>query len=316
MSSQMHIRIPQESTAVKGYLINPVNFGPAQIRQFMAPPVPGLETFKIFPSHSFYIEHPSGKRLVFDLGIRKDYPNYSKSIVDYLPTTKYDIQVSKIVVEILEDHGVSPETIEAIVWSPWHWDHIGDPSSFPYRVGYPANLISPIRESDYANRELREIRFETDLKIGQFPAFDYFGDGSFYLLDSPGHAIGHLCGLAGTTTDGKSFILLGGDICHHAGIFRPSQYLPVPKSISPHPCNSQGESPICQGTVFEELQKSRGRSSIDNLYDMTFGHDISLARNTETWLQELDVDERIFVIISHDSTVRDGVDHFPRSLND
>jgi hypothetical protein len=49
---------------------------------------------------------------------------------------------------------------------------------------------------------------------------------------------------------------------------------------------------------------------------MTFGHDVPLARNTATWLQELDADERIFVIIAHDSTVRDGVDHFPQSLND
>lgn len=32
-------------------------------------------------------------------------------------------------------------------------------------------------------------------------------------------------------------------------------------------------------------------------------------------LQELDCDENIFVIIAHDSTVRDGVDHFPKSLN-
>jgi hypothetical protein len=53
-----------------------------------------------------------------------------------------------------------------------------------------------------------------------------------------------------------------------------------------------------------------------SLYDMTFGHDIPLARNTATRLQELDADDRVFVIIAHDSTVRDGVDHFPESLND
>ncbi len=33
------------------------------------------------------------------------------------------------------------------------------------------------------------------------PAVDYFGDGSFLPLDGPGHAIGHLCGLARTTVD-------------------------------------------------------------------------------------------------------------------
>lgn len=330
MSSRPSITIPEGSLAVKVHLVNTVNFGPAQIHRFMEPAVPGLETFKTSPSHSFYIEHPSGRKLVFDLGIRKDYQNYSKSITDYLPTTKYDIQVSKNVSDVLEESGIEPGSIEAVIWSHWHWDHIGDPSSFPHNVnlvvgqgfkdamlpGYPANPVSPIRESDYADRELREIEFDTNFKIGQFPAFDYFGDGSFYLLDSPGHAIGHLCGLARTTTDqGGSFVLLGGDICHYAGIFRPSKHLPVPDTIHPHPCYPEGDMPLCPGTAFVELQKSRGRGPTDSLYDMTFGHDIPLARNTATWLQELDADDRIFVIIAHDSTVRDGVDHFPRSLN-
>jgi hypothetical protein len=209
--------------------------------------------------------------------------------------------------------------------------HIGDPSSFPHSVdlvvgpgfkdamlpGYPKNPASPIRESDYVDRNLREITFEKDLKIGQFPAYDYFGDGSLYLLDSPGHAIGHLCALARTTSNqGDSFVLLGGDICHYAGIFRPSKHLPVPREIRPHPCCAGSDIPLCPGTAFAELQQSRDRSSTDSLYDMTFGHNIPLARKTASWLQELDADERIFVIIAHDSTVRDGVDHFPKILND
>jgi hypothetical protein len=34
---------------------------------------------------------------------------------------------------------------------------------------------------------VREISFdESDLEIGGFRALDYFGDGSFYLLDAPG----------------------------------------------------------------------------------------------------------------------------------
>lgn len=167
-------------------------------------------------------------------------------------------------------------------------------------------------------RKLQEIRFDGPhaLRIGKFPAVDYFGDGSFYLLDSPGHAIGHLCGLARTTVDPPTFILMGGDICHYAGIFRPSQYLPVPPSISPHPCCPQSDIPFCPGGVFDGLQKSRGRESTDSLYEMCFGHDVPRARETRDQLQELDCNEDIFVIIAHDATVRDAVDHFPLSLND
>ncbi|WYZ45919.1 hypothetical protein EsH8_IX_000144 [Colletotrichum jinshuiense] len=145
-------------------MINPVNFGPAILKRFMAPDVPGLETFKTSPSLCFLLEHPSGRKLVWDLGIRKDYNNYAPSITNYLPTTKYDIQVTKNVVDILEENGVAASDVEAVIWSHWHWDHIGDPSTFPSTTnlvvgrgfksamlpGAPANPDSPILEKDYA----------------------------------------------------------------------------------------------------------------------------------------------------------------------
>lgn len=37
---------------------------------------------------------------------------------------------------------------------------------------------------------------------------------------------------------------------------------------------------------------------------------------TRDHLQELDCDDDVFVIIAHDATVRDVVDHFPKSIND
>ena len=85
--------------------------------------------------------------------------------------------------------------------SHFHFDHTGDPSTFPastdlivgpgfkqaFVPGYPANPEAPILEQNYEGRNLREITFEEgNLKIGKFRAMDYFGDGSFYLLDTPG----------------------------------------------------------------------------------------------------------------------------------
>ncbi|VZI07781.1 unnamed protein product [Fusarium fujikuroi] len=306
MEKAPQLEIPHGEAIKAVKLINPVNFGPAILERFMAPAVPGLETFKSSPSLSFLIEHQSGRKLVFDLGIRKDYNNYSPSIVKYLPTTKYTIEVAGNVADILQENGVPLAEIEAVIWSHWHWDHIGDPSSFPHRTdlvvgpgfknamlpGAPANPESPIQESDYANRNLREISFEgpDSLKIGQFPAFDYFGD--------------------------DTFILMGGDVCHYAGIFRPSKFLPVPDTISPHPCHPHEDGVLCPGEAFARLQKSRGREPTDTLFDLTFGLDLELASKTTKQLQELDCNENIFVVVAHDSTVRDGVPHFPKSLND
>lgn len=162
-----------------------------------------------------------------------------------------------------------------------------------------------------------EITFtpSNSLSIGGFQAHDYFGDGSFYLLDSPGHAVGHLCGLARTTSSPDTFVLLGGDVCHYAGIFRPSVHLPLPDTINPHPCRPLGTASLCPGHAWEELQQSRGRKTTDTLYDLTYGADIRLATQTMGKLQELDCLENVLVIISHDSTVRDAAPHFPESLN-
>jgi len=47
-----------------------------------------------------------------------------------------------------------------------------------------------------------EIDFAKNLlKIGPFATYDIFGDGSLYLLDTPGHAVGHMSGLVRTTTN-------------------------------------------------------------------------------------------------------------------
>lgn len=82
----------------------------------MAPPVPGLDRFKDCPSFSFLLEHPSGRKLVWDLGIRKDYNNYAPTIRDYLPTTNYTIDVQFDVVDVLKQHGIRGSDIEGVIW--------------------------------------------------------------------------------------------------------------------------------------------------------------------------------------------------------
>lgn len=49
--------------------------------------------------------------------------------------------------------------------------------------------------------------------LGLFPfAHDFFGDGSFYIINAPGHVNGHLNGLA--RIGPKRWVLLGSDSCH------------------------------------------------------------------------------------------------------
>lgn len=93
---------------------------------------------------------------------------------------------------------------------------------------YPHNPDSNLTAEDFENRECIEVDYN-QLRIGPFPAHDFYGDGSLYLLDTPGHWPGHLCALARTTPD--TFVFLGGDICHFVGDFRPSEWIPMPDEI-------------------------------------------------------------------------------------
>ena len=85
--------------------------------------------------------------------------------------------------------------------------------------GYLIDDSEQILESDYAGRELREIAFNENLKISRFNAFDYFENRFFYLLDSPGHAIDHICDFIKVFLSPSLFILISGDICHYVKQF-------------------------------------------------------------------------------------------------
>lgn len=54
----------------------------------------------------------------------------------------------------------------------------------------------------------------TWIPLGPFDrALDFFGDGSFWIIDAPGHMPGNLC--AAAKLEGmKEWVLLGSDCCH------------------------------------------------------------------------------------------------------
>ncbi|PSK56459.1 hypothetical protein B9Z65_6083 [Elsinoe australis] len=238
------LELPAGSVSVEVSIIDTTTNIVCPTDFLLQPSMEGYEYLNL-PTYAYYIKHPSGRQILFDFGGRKDWWNSSPDTALILKTLVTSIDISKGIDEILHEGGVDPASINSIIWIHWHWDHTGDPYLFPpstelvvgagfkkaFVPGYPTDPEGVLLDSDFAGREVREIDFSVDRKqIGDFDAYDFFGGGSLYLLDTRGHAVGHMSALARTTED--AFVFLGGDVCHHGGVFRPTKHKPVPGEIS------------------------------------------------------------------------------------
>ncbi|KAI0015268.1 MpaD/MpaE fusion protein [Xylariomycetidae sp. FL0641] len=290
---------------------------------FWQPEMKGLNGLTV-PIYCFLVSR-GNRHVLFDLGVRRDWERYAPKTVDLIQrTTKCHVEMN--VADILNNHAeasngaVRPGDVEAIIWSHHHFDHIGDPSTFPPTTdlvvgpgvkqlcwpGFPSNPDAFVLDADITGRTLREVDFSSNpLQVGNFAAFDYFGDGSFYLLDSPGHSIGHLTALARVTTAGDgcsehdSFVFMGADACHHPGVLRPTEYLPLPANLSPSPFEPNNNPTEPFFTVSHALFP-----------------DHKAAMETVRNITELDAADNIFVILAHDESIQGHIDLFPSSIND
>lgn len=236
------LNVPPSVNTVRVRIIDATGNLAVPAGAFLEPTVKGHELLNGTTS-CFLIENEHlGRKAVFDLGLRKDWWNLAPKVRESLGQIAVSVKVDTDVAEVLQNAGVSLDQVNDIIWSHAHLDHTGDTSRFPssttlnygkeiaaLKPGYPDQPDSRLLASDFSGRPNREIDFgKSTFKIGGFPAVDFFSDGSFYLLDTPGHAAGHLCGLARVTSSSAgqgrdTFVLFGGDVCHFCGMMRPSQ---------------------------------------------------------------------------------------------
>lgn len=306
------------------------------VKIFMEPSIKGHEDLNC-PAFSFLISNSTGERhVLFDLGVRKDYKtNYPKHLLDRLSKNS-KIEVEKDVADILEESKDAslPKTkdIEAIIWSHHHFDHTGNPQKFPKSTslivgpgfkkgvlpGFPTDPESPIPSEMWQDRKLIEIEMDDkrqgNIKIGDFDGFDYFGDSSFYLLYTPGHAPGHIAGLARVTP--TTFIFMGGDAAHHAGEIRPNEFRKLPNTIS-LPSSKHFHQTACPCSILENLQpEDKGKSK--PFYEPTDGmcENKEDALSTIKGIGKLDGTEDVFIILAHDRLLRGHLPLFPNKIND
>ncbi|KAJ7327575.1 beta-lactamase-like protein [Mycena albidolilacea] len=320
--------IPASNATVNVRVFNVANMTLLnETHAFSLPVLPGHES-STFPMYSFLVEHKSSqKRLMFDLGVRKDPENTPPAFASAFSSGFAQLEPYKDITVLLQDGGINLTSIDAVIWSHAHFDHVGDMSTFPnstkLMIGpdtnlttFPESPTATLQASDFAGHDITRVNFSNaKLTFSGLKAVDYFGDGSFYLVDTLGHLPGHLTALVRVTP--KSFVVLGGDTFHHAGQARPRppvpEELPLPRAplrriqAAPH-----REMPAYIGLPFQ--QRAEAFLSISNLTD-SFYADPAKAIVSLDKVASFDADPDFFVITAHDVSLRSALPYFPAYLN-
>ncbi|KAJ5705067.1 beta-lactamase-like protein [Penicillium majusculum] len=247
---------------------------------FIEPSIGGADNVLHMKTMCFLLHnHEQNKSILFDCGSRKDPWQGSPYTTKMLRNHVHWFDIEKGVDEVLQD------------------------AEFDLtKLGWPRNPEGVLLDCDIEGRDLVEPTYP--LEIGGFKAHDYFGDRSFYLLDVPGHAVGHICGLARTTP--TTFVFLGGDCCHFAGTLRPAVGYPVP--CCPDSASKMGpqgmESPrycISSSSRSAYCDPDTAQKSIENL-------------------KAFDTNPNIFTCLAHDNILLDILPLFntatERNIND
>ena len=232
------------------------------------------------------------------------------------------INILADVPDILNAASVPLSSIDFAICSHNHWDHTGDLTLFPtsttlvvgpgFKTRPEAKVLTP--HETFEGRELIELDFSggtSHLKVAGLRAIDWFEDGSFYILDAPGHTPEHIMALARTSAD--KFVLLTGDSAHHCGAFRPTALTPLPDNISPSPLEDLASVSVCPCSLFERVHPNPGSFRTTPFYEAAapMVEDPVAHRATLDALKALDASPDVFVILAHDASLLDVLEFFP-----
>ncbi|KAK1990187.1 metallo-beta-lactamase superfamily protein [Colletotrichum falcatum] len=362
MSATDSLGIPASTATVQVSIIDTTFDGDLPTAPFMGPAIKGFERWHGV-GYAFLVTHADAegneRRVLFDLGLPRDGDNdISPPVIEAAKAMDARMTAQKYVSEILAENGVDLGSIEALIWSHAHPDHTGRPSLFPpsaslivgpgvkqaYFPGWPAVPDAPVLAREFRGREVRELDFSAaGLAVGGLDALDYFGDGSFYLLSAPGHALGHLNALA-RTTPGGSFVYMAADSFHHPSVLRPHAGARLPDAVDVRapgrPGGNGGGRLCCAGRAFHAIHPVAGNAAGLGHYSAVLGPaggdadgvafhtipetpegdtllalDVRGARETLAAVRRFDASPDVLVVASHDDSLHGVMEYFPKGAN-
>ncbi|PVH73070.1 metallo-beta-lactamase superfamily protein [Cadophora sp. DSE1049] len=275
MSAPQNRMLPRQISDTNSYVeITPFETG--RMATPCATLVEDAQGISTATSWRFLFRHPkTDTNFWFDMGISHDlsvYPPLIQGLHKHFKPKPSQTSIEQDTRSL----NIDPEFIKHVIISHGHWDHlhplpstfsnsnmiVGAGSNSHCSPGFPRNPDSKfdgrIWDSELRSFPLSELPPASSPMwnpLGPFPhAYDFFDDGSFYLIDAPGHMVGNLAALARVKTKKGQWkwVLLGGD-CAHCNLFTywpDAPFGKMPKALFPsgslHECEATARKTIAR----------------------------------------------------------------------
>ncbi|KAF2099881.1 Metallo-hydrolase/oxidoreductase [Rhizodiscina lignyota] len=246
MSSQREGRtLPVANASVRVHLLDGGSFGKADIAKLHNGRHGEIRLY----DWCFLIQHRnSGRNILWDLGISSDRTLYTPWVLPMYDEVEA-IGPRQTLQEQLRDRGVEPKQVDTVIFSHAHWDHCRPfTKEFPNARAYfgpgtkrhcsPGHLENGEASSNvqwdgrFFDIDGRATEPWSELegpwkKFDPFHnAMDFFGDGSVWIIQAPGHMPGNLC--AAVKVEGSdSWVVLGSDCCHSRAILEGEEDIAI-----------------------------------------------------------------------------------------
>ena len=197
-----------------------------------------------FPSGVFLYDARDGRRVLFDTGYATGEWSAGWRGAVYRRLLPPKVSDDDDVAARLESDGIEPASVTHVVLSHLHPDHIGGVRRFPdatfvLSAGHERTLAAPPLRAGVLTGLLPEWFASAEKTVLAAPEFsevmvggtalrahDLLGDGSYLVVDLPGHADGHLGALV------EHRVLLAGDAAWGSDLIDASSELrALPRAI-------------------------------------------------------------------------------------
>ena len=97
---------------------------------------------------------------------------------------------------------------------------------------------------------------------------------------------------------------MGADACHHPGLLRPSPYLPLPRTVHGY-----------SGAALRALQpRNSAQEPFFTPSEQAFPAQVQ-AQETIRKIMDLDAQDHVFVVLTHDASLEGEMAFFPETIN-